>query len=220
MDEHKLIAQAYRNRIRTQESLGEQPTDQAALAKGLKVSQGYISHLMTGRSELNLARGLELATLLKCTLADLSPRLAVELEASRSGIPIQQQTAYKSVKMLNGSPKEVVDLIKEILKGNAIKVDDYIHWPYDHSEDTYAVQVTGESMSPVMPDGSTAIVDTQKDPEVGNQVYILQGSKALFATWKGDDYLELANTSYPDRVFQLKPKDSIIGTVIGKQIKG
>ncbi len=50
MDEHKLIAQAYRNRIRTQESAGEQPTDQAALAKGLKVSQGYISHLMTGRS--------------------------------------------------------------------------------------------------------------------------------------------------------------------------
>ena len=42
----------------------------------------------------------------------------------------------------------------------------------------------------------------------------------LFATWKGDDYLELANTSYPDRIFQLKAKDSIIGTVIGKQIKG
>ena len=42
-----------------------------------------------------------------------------------------------------------------------------MHWPFPHSQTTYAVTVTDKRMEPVIPAGSIAIIDTELQEQAG-----------------------------------------------------
>ena len=184
------------------------------LAKLMKTDKSQISHMMNGRNPINLERGLQFSRHIGCQLKDFSPRLDREANNIVQMIEGKVNGAIGDVGYLVGSD---VSEIAEVLL-NRTEVKNQIYWPGKHSAATYALAVEGESNAPELPHGSTAIVDTERELEVGKTVCLLDKDKVIFGKYQGDDFIELINPNYPDRVFKIKEKMSVLGVVIGTQI--
>ena len=214
MSDHLNIRRAYSNyRARCLEN--GKTVDQRDLAKELGVSSGFISHLMTGKNPLSLSRAIQLATILGCTVDDLSPRLAAELEASAKGIKIADQTVYQTVGYVDD---DVVDFFKAISSGKAVKVTEFMHWPHPHSKETYAVEVTSKGMEPRIAVGTIVIIDTELDAQVDKVSALLVDGQFLLAENMGNRVFTLANKSFPQTSFELTDNDLHVGRVIGLQV--
>ena len=191
------------------------------LANELDVTPGYVSNIMSGERPIPLDRALQIATIFRCKLDNISTRLSLELEAVASAIPVSQYTVVQDVMVIGDS--EVKNFIKYVKKGEKLPITEeiaMIHWPHAHSRHTYSIPVYGQTMAPLLPAGSHAIVDCEKkdNPEVGKTILFTDKGKLVFAKYNGDRHVEYVNENYPDRVFRLPERAAILGQVVGKQI--
>ena len=180
------------------------------IGKLLNVDKSQVSHMLNGRNPINLERGLQLAKIIGCQLADFSPRLQAEADSLTS--QVGKDTLGGVYLLANYEMKEIVKILTA--KGGAKQT---IFWPHEHSVETYAVPVEGESNSPSLPHGSLAVVDTnQLDLEVGSTYCFIRKKVVRYAKYQGDQMFGYMNYDYPDRIFSLK-KAELVGRVIGKQ---
>jgi len=189
--------------------------DQKDLAALLGLTPGFVSHLMTGKNPLSLTRALQLATIFGCSVADLSPQLGEELAANAKGINLQDQTAYKTVGLIVG---DVVDFFNTIKEGKAVKLDEFMHWPFPHSNATYAVTVTDKRMEPVIPAGSIAIIDTELQEQAGKVSALLINGQFLLAESLGNGVFQISNDAFPVKSYELGDDDLHLGRMIGQQV--
>ena len=187
--------------------------DQKDLAALLGLTPGFVSHLMTGKTPLSLTRAIQLATILGCTVADISPQLGEELAANAKGINLQ--TAYKTVGLIVG---DVVDFFNTIKEGKAVKLDDFMHWPFPHSNATYAVTVADKRMEPVIPAGSIAIIDTELQEQAGKVSALLINGQFLLAESLGNGVFQITNDAFPVKSYELGGDDLHLGRMIGQQV--
>lgn len=100
-------------------------------------------------------------------------------------------------------------------------VIDYISFKVDGTdkENYYALNVTGDSMTPLFDDGDTVIVHKQEDFDNGdNCVILINGDEATIKkVYKGNDGIELkaVNPYYPPRTFTKEEIRSLPVKVIG-----
>ncbi len=186
------------------------------LAKLMKTDKSQISHMMNGRNPINLERGLQFCQLLGIDLGDFSPRL--EAQANRLVNMVEGKVSGTV-----GDVRYLVGLdMKEIAKVLETKSEtenlEHVFWPGAHSHATYILQVEGQSNAPELPHGAHAVVDTDKGVEVNSLVCITNRDGVSFGKYLGDDYIELLNPIFPDRIFKLKKTMSIVGVVIGVQL--
>lgn len=188
--------------------------EQQDLAKDLDVSAGFISHLLTGKNEPSLSKTIELAQLFDCKVEDLSSRWGAELKANASGLKLADATAYKEVALIG---TDVVDFFKTISKGKKVKIDDFMHWPHPHSENTYGVEVRTTAMEPRIRAGAIVIVDQDEPETIGKVSAVIKDDEFILAVAQGGGLFKLENKDFPDPIFKLTQKDLFIGTVIGMQ---
>jgi len=213
MNESQMIRKAFAAYSAKKASQGI-TYEQKDLARDLGVSPGFISHLMTGKNELSLTRAINLARILDCHVSDLSDRLATELSANAAGIKLADKTAYKTVAYICG---DVVDAIRTILKGKAVSIDEFLHWPHEHSDKTYALEVTSRAMEPRIKAGAVVIVDTERKDEVGKVAALIRNDSLVLAESQGDGVYRLENQTFPDPTFKMSDDDVFVGLVIGQQ---
>lgn len=217
MEDYERFAKVFREAQREAEAEGY-TLDQTSLGEALdpKVTQTAISKWLAGKPhggmEIPFERVIEIAEVLGVDVSVLSPMVAAKVEAAAQNLPLASKLAFRRVKVLEG--ESVLDLIKAITKGKAPAITEFRHCPQRHSDSTYALKATGEAMSPMIPAHSWVYVDTEAPGEIGKPVCALRGSEVIFATYKGDGYLEYANTEYPERVFKMGKQDTIVGKVI------
>lgn len=188
--------------------------EQQDLAKDLDVSAGFISHLLTGKNEPSLAKTIELAQIFGCKVEDLSSRWGAELKANASGLKLADATAYKEVALIG---QDVVDFFKTISKGKKVKIDEFMHWPHPHSENTYGVEVRTTGMEPRIKAGAIVIVDQDVPETIGKVSAVIKDDEFILAEAQGGGLFKLENKDFPDPIFKLTKDDLFIGTVIGMQ---
>lgn len=183
------------------------------LAEMMETDKSQISHMLNGRNPINLQRGVQFCKAIGCELEDFSPRLALEASVLVNSVTGRVNGVTGSVKYLVGRDmNEIVEIIKK-----RAEVSEQIFWPKKHSIDTYAMAVEGNANSPDLPHGTTAIVDMQKVPEVGDMIAITGNKKVKFARFQGDGFAAYVNKDYPDRIFKMPKTSTTIGVVIGHQ---
>lgn len=213
--EHELIRDCFTRFQANYQSANGQKLTQAIFAKEyVKVTPGYVSSVLRGDDYLNLEAGLKWATELGVTLDEISPRLAMQLELSRSGVPLVEHTTFKRVKVI--TEDTVVDWIKALSKGKAFKVDEYMHLNCPHSDETYALTCATKAMEPEIKAGSTVFVDCKTELEIDSQYALWKDDSVVYGTAQGDGLFKFENSQYPNPIFSLAEDDFVIGKIIAR----
>jgi SOS-response transcriptional repressor LexA len=105
--------------------------------------------------------------------------------------------------------------------GNALDISDSKLWPcpVKCSDDTFALRVEGESMSPAFPPGTIIFVDPTVMPESGKKViaFLEDENTATFKQYFAEDggkYLKAMNPDWPSKYVEINGNCRIIGTVV------
>lgn len=105
--------------------------------------------------------------------------------------------------------------------------DEFTEWypcPEKHSDNTFALKIRGESMSPDFVDGEIIYVDPEIKEESGSCVVVRQNGDTE-ATFKqlvldGDKkYLKALNPNWPNPIIEMLPDAQVCGVVIGSYRK-
>jgi len=207
-------------------------SNKAAFARQFKVPGGasMLSQHCSGHRPVSLEAAITYATGLKCSIAQISPRLAKEVQDA-SGI----QTIIGSAPASNVSPgpdiRGRVPLISWIQAGAWCKAEDLLppgeaeRWfdcPVNHTSSTFTLRVRGDSMTAphgrTYPEGCFIFVDPEKRmPDNGARVVAcLEGSdEVTFKVFKNEDgrkWLQPLNLSHEP----IREKFKVLGTVLGK----
>ena len=184
--------------------IAEKYESQADLAKVLDMSPAYLNHLLSGYRNI----GEKTANKIEDCLG--LPRHALDylefLGFDASKLPPAHATNIETGPTLGGK----VPLISWVQAGHAVEVVDLLH-PGDGFEwidttcqirrHTYALRVSGDSMTPDFPEGSILVVEPEIDPLPGDYVIAKNGDDE--ATFKqlvkdgADFYLKPLNERYP-----------------------
>lgn len=96
--------------------------------------------------------------------------------------------------------------------------------PYPHGDSTFAVQITGQSMSPEFPEGMIIFIDPGRMPE--NKEYCVakleDTNEATFKQYvveDGQKFLKATNPDWPKKYIQINGNCCIIGRLIGVYVK-
>lgn len=151
---------------------------QASLAQALGCNQSSISHYLNGVNPLNANAAAIFAKELKVNVSDFSPRLAKEMEGLVSALSHTDSsttTAQKPNTSSNFDTIVTVPFLKDIQlaagSGKLAAYEDYDNAekiPFNkqllskqgiYARNIVVVTVSGDSMSPLIPDGSTVAID-------------------------------------------------------------
>ena len=110
-----------------------------------------------------------------------------------------------------------MDFFKTISKGKKVKIDEFMHWPHPHSENTYGVEVRTTGMEPRIRAGAIVIVDQDEPETIGKVSAVIKDDQFILAVAQGGGLFKLENKDFPDPIFKLTKDDLFIGTVIGMQ---
>lgn len=210
--------------------------DVAANAIGFQ-TQGAVSQYLNGRTALNLPAALRFASLLKCDVADFSPRLAEELAGHRRSASVKTEgdknhSRNDNVRPLGTRQSKKLPLISWVTAGMMRDAEDaypvghaqeWMESPFPHGEHAFLLTVEGDSM--FHPDGSGYAhgeiiqVEPQKEAGHGSDVVVrTPDGKATFKRYKvGPDgpYLEALNPHWPERIIKVPEGTVICGVVVG-----
>lgn len=213
--EHELIRDAFtRLQAKYQSKHGERLTQKKWAEEKLNVTPGFVSSVLRGDDLLNIESGLIWASELDLTLDKISPRLAAKLEANRSGVPVVEHTAFKRVRVI--ADDKILDWIKHLTQGKAIKVDEFMHLNADHSEETYALECRSTCMEPDIKAGSTLFVDCKVKVEIDSQYALWINNEVTYGTAQGNGMFKFENSEYPNPIFKLEEDDFVIGKIIAR----
>jgi len=201
---------------------------QELAAEALGISQTGVSHYLNGSNPLNIRAAVAFADLLRIQISEFSPRL----EGERQRLATGAQDAEQNTSELRRKP-ELVPLISWVQAGEFSEspdlffpgdAEEWLPCPSRHSQKTYALRVTGDSMTSSSPgersypNGTIIFVDPERAYHVGSRVIArLPGtSEVTFKVYTedaGKPYLMPINTRYP--AIPMPEGTLICGVVIG-----
>lgn len=193
---------------------GELNVTQASIAESLGVTQGAISHYLNGQNALNAKIASGFAQLLQINVRDFSARLADELEGLAISCNISEvaQSVYQ-VPVISWQELNDWDGIKKLSSRERVYTMNIMF------NNTYALRVSGDTMSPEFLDGDTIIIAQQKKPKNGSYVIVkLKGESAVFKQYIVDgDRVFLKSLNLPQSTMrELTSEDLLFGVVVEK----
>lgn len=97
---------------------------------------------------------------------------------------------------------------------------DTLPCPYKHGDNTFAVEITGSSMSPQFPEGMIIFIDPNRMPEnkefcVAKLTETNQTTFKQFVIEDGQKFLKATNPDWPNKYISINGNCQIIGRLIG-----
>ncbi|MFY4013990.1 LexA family transcriptional regulator [Achromobacter xylosoxidans] len=187
-------------------------------------NQSMVSQYLLGRRPLNIDAVRKFADGLGCPIDEISPTLAMKI-AEASGRLSAQQDGAEFI------PIRRLDVRLSAGRGQLFTSDeeksrlsfraDFLQSIGATPDNTVSVSVTGDSMEPVIPDGSTLLVDRGNRHVVNGKVYALRqdGSLLVKRLYKAKEgYVarsDNATENYPDiPLDEEHPDFEIIGRAV------
>lgn len=102
--------------------------------------------------------------------------------------------------------------------------EDRLPCPYPHGDNTFAVKISGQSMSPEFPEGMIIFIDPNEYPE-NKQYCVAKLDDTNEATFKqfvvedGQKFLKAVNPDWPNKYLPINGNCHIIGRLIGVYMK-
>ncbi|MEK3969499.1 LexA family protein [Paenibacillus sp. FSL H7-0323] len=198
----------------------ERKLSKAELARRIGVSDVTVGYWETGKAEPRMGKVEMIANVLGVVTDDL----LFENEASLQ--PIEGSNNVYSIE--NSSTK--VPLYGKISAGiplEMIMIEDHIeipHFVFTHHPEAFLLQVNGDSMNKVIPNGSFALIDPTQDVANGDIVAVaVNGYDAtLKRFYKLQNTLVLEpdsyNTEYSAKSFDINSEEETTVKVIGKMV--
>ena len=206
---------------------------QAEFARTNNVPGGpsMLSQHIKGRRPLSLEAATAYAKGFGCSLAEISPRLAKEVQAAAGAYP-----AVPTTSNIEPAIASAVPVVSWVQAGewcgmpDSFEVADTTDWlpcPVRHGPRTYALIVRGVSMfdptgARSFKDGDTIFVDPDRQADHRSLV-IARLDDEKEATFKqliieadGQRMLQALNPSWPNRIIPINANCTICGVVIGK----
>lgn len=93
----------------------------------------------------------------------------------------------------------------------------YYFCPNECSNDTFALQVRGDSMQPTIKDKDIIFIDPKRKAKNGDYIVVSSGSKSFLrkVTFDGSlIYLHIENNLWDSKATKLKKEDTILGTIV------
>jgi SOS-response transcriptional repressor LexA len=204
--------------------LKAQGVGQAQFARlhGVPGGASMLSQHIKGRRPMSLEAAIAYAKGFKCSIAEISPRLAKEVREAEN---TQSNYANLAAHSIETAPANAVPVMSWVQAGEGETLE-WLPCPIQHGPRAYALIVRGSSMynpagKPSFQDGDTIFVDPDRQAHHRSLV-IARLDDEKEATFKqllieGEQrLLQALNPSWPERIIRINGNCTLSGVVIGK----
>jgi SOS-response transcriptional repressor LexA len=183
---------------------------------------GNLSRFERGEQDIAKDKLNFLSKILNISISNIYKMAECGIDSFNENLPIQADNDFMQL----SHRLSLIPLISWVRAGelcltdhifNSYDADEWRYCHIKHSEHTYALTVSGDSMYPEYLDGCDIYVDPQVRPEHNDDVVVCtKEGKATFKRLQitnDGQFLMAINPDYPDRIIKV-PEDTIICGVV------